>query len=710
MDAYTAKQIAEALQITQQAVNKRAARDGWTVAGTRRARGGGKLYALASLPEDVRAAVVVREAERGAPRLPGAETAIPEWANQRGLDRYRVVHEFLAYHQRRGGTKGKALDLFLEAFNAGLILPQVAQRLGTVSRPTLYRWEQALRESDDDYRALCDRRGKWTAGGAKGAGQLDRHTACTVLDLWLDPRKPSVSAVYRMVKFAMENEGKEVPSERTVRRFLKRYEREHADIVVLKREGEKAYKDKIGAFLTRDQGRLAVGDVCVADGHVLNFQVRNPFTGKPERPVLLCWFDWASRLPVGWEIMPTENPIAVASAYRMACLTYGKPARVAYLDNGSAFRDKYFTKTDADLGELNGLYARLGTGVQFAAPYNAREKVVERFFRTLDQQFEVFLAPYVGPDVSKKPAYMLPNEPYHTAKKTDYVPTIAEAATWLGAFVAWYGMQPHRGLDGQRPMDVLEAGRGPGMTEEQVADLDRHFRWRFEATPRRCRITIPGTGVEYENDALHGRSGKVLAMYSWADLSRVHLYTMDGTPLGEALPVESVHPMAEQLGDRLDLLLLREAQRRQKRLRAQTMAEVRELDKTLATMSAGPVLHGRSQRLQLVDKPEPKRPEQPAMSAEEKARLTAVAERARQERAAREAAPAYTPPDYFPSRLDRYDFLFGVSVKQGLKLRPEDAAFMAEYEQSAEWADFGSRYQKLRALYARLNQTTEVAG
>ena len=47
------------------------------------------------------------------------------------------------------------------------------------------------------------------------------------------------------------------------------------------RDGEKALSDKVEPYIKRDASLLEVGDILVADGHVLNFNVINPFTGKP---------------------------------------------------------------------------------------------------------------------------------------------------------------------------------------------------------------------------------------------------------------------------------------------------------------------------------------------------------------------------------------------------------------------------------------------
>lgn len=56
----------------------------------------------------------------------------------------------------------------------------------------------------------------------------------------------------------------------------------------------------------------------IADGHTLNFQVINPFTGKPQRATLVGFLDWKSTALVGYEIMMSENTQCIASALRNA--------------------------------------------------------------------------------------------------------------------------------------------------------------------------------------------------------------------------------------------------------------------------------------------------------------------------------------------------------------------------------------------------------
>jgi putative transposase len=61
---------------------------------------------------------------------------------------------------------------------------------------------------------------------------------------------------------------------------------------------------------------LNVGDVWVADGHTIAFDIIHPATGKPVRMTLILILDWASRYPVGASIAMTEDSQHILTAFR----------------------------------------------------------------------------------------------------------------------------------------------------------------------------------------------------------------------------------------------------------------------------------------------------------------------------------------------------------------------------------------------------------
>ena len=107
---------------------------------------------------------------------------------------------------------------------------------------------------------------------------------------------------------------------------------------------------------------------------------------------MVLFLDWKSTALVGYEIMLEENTQCIASALRNAIINLDMIPKVVYQDNGRAFRAKYFTddKGFSELG-FNGLYSKLGIETVFARPYNARAKVIERFFKEFQEGFEKWL-------------------------------------------------------------------------------------------------------------------------------------------------------------------------------------------------------------------------------------------------------------------------------------------------------------------------------
>ena len=91
------------------------------------------------------------------------------------------------------------------------------------------------------------------------------------------------------------------------------------------------------------------------------------------------------------------------------------------------FRSNSFSD-DKGFGELGfyGLYAKLGIETVFARPYNARSKVIERFFKEFQEGFEKLMPSYVGSSIINKPAYLKRKENFHKNLHQDYVPTIEE--------------------------------------------------------------------------------------------------------------------------------------------------------------------------------------------------------------------------------------------------------------------------------------------
>lgn len=287
---------------------------------------------------------------------------------------------------------------------------------------------------------------------------------------------------------------------------------------------KKHFLTKSQPYIKRDASLLDVGDILVADGHKLAFQVINPFTGKPCRATLVGFLDWKSTALVGYEIMLEENTQCIASALRNAIINLDMIPKIVYQDNGRAFRAKYFTD-DKGFGELGfyGLYAKLGIETVFARPYNARSKVIERFFKEFQEGFEKLMPSYVGSSIINKPAYLKRNEKFHSNLHNDYIPTIEETIKMIDMWLKFKNSQPCTNAPNKTIAEVLENRKKQNIDKSLLDDL-------MLATEVK---TIQRNGVrflncDYFDERLYGLRGKVLVKYNLFDLTNVKIFTLKG--------------------------------------------------------------------------------------------------------------------------------------------------------------------------------------
>lgn len=578
----TRKEVEELLGVSYEAVNK-ACRKGKfkTIISTGR---GGKRYliALSSLPPEARLKYMQEQGmlepcllQAPAPIVQTPTVQAPEKYKKIALAKLDLVRLWREF-RNGAGKKTEADRAFLKAYNSRALAPNIYEILGEVSLTSLYRWIDQLEGTDDWVRLIP----KWNPGS--NGYKLTKVEEDAVLRFLLDPKQIKIGYAIRLAKFWLKQKGIESEAHPiTFRRFVDKWKSQNYDKWVLAREGQKALKDTLIPFIRRHPESLEVGDVLVADGHRLNFQVINPFTGKPCRAVLVGYLDWKSFALVGYEVMLEENIQCIASALRNAIIRLGKFPKLTYQDNGKAFRARFFTGSpDFNESGLYGLFARLGIGAEFAMPYNARAKVIERWFQEFTETFEKLIPSYVGSSIAKKPAYLLRNEKFHKALHREYIPTIEETIQLIEAWLDFDYSQPCPHVNGKTKGEVLNEGRGSGvdinllddlMMEEKISTINRNG--------------IRFLRAEYWNEALFALREQVIIKYSLFDLSCIKVYDLKGNFICEAERRMPVNPMARHLGDARDMEELKRQiaeQRRLERKAKEGLKEILSLRKEIA--------------------------------------------------------------------------------------------------------------------------------
>ena len=476
-------------------------------------------------------------------------TFVAESAKLTALARVDVVVALKEY-RKKFKTKKEADAMFLDLYNSGMFMPKVFRYLGTISIGTLYRWVKAY-EKHETHESLIPQY-KYSKQGEYNT-ILNDEMKHIFLRFLLHENKFCVGKAIKLSKEILYKKGYEtLPCDLTFKRYAENFRKNHYDEWILKREGMKAYHDKVEPYIERDISKLEVGDVLIADGHVLNFQVINPFTGKPTRATLVGFLDWKSTALVGYEIMMTENTQCIASALRNAIINLGMIPKVVYQDNGKAFKSKYFQNCDFDEEGFNGVYANLGIHSVFAKPYNARAKVIERFFLEFQEEFEKMMPSYIGTSIEDKPAWLKRGEDLHRkmhqANTKGYIPTVQAAIKYINCWIKYHNSKPCPNNEQITIKECLNTVQKQNIDKNILNDLMMKTEVR---TINRGEVTF--LGLHFRNDFLIDLREKVFIRYSLFDLTKVYVYSVKGEFLCIAKQVEKVHPMANHLGTVKDM-------------------------------------------------------------------------------------------------------------------------------------------------------------
>lgn len=490
----------------------------------------------------------------------------PEKSKKIALARLDLLNQWKEF-RRKSDNKLQADYDFVSLHNTSN--SQLFEILGKISRGTLHRWKNIINETEDYTKLIPQYR----------YAKVNEYRTCLTdeeikifMGLLLHPNRLCIGKAIALTKYKLQQQGQSyIPADITFRKYANWFKKNNYDKWVLARDGEKVLSDKVEPYIKRDASLLEVGDILVADGHVLNFNVINPFSGKPTRATLVGFLDWKSTALVGYEIMLEENTQCIASALRNSIINLDMIPKIVYQDNGRAFRAKYFTD-DKEFTELGfqGLYSKLGIETVFARPYNARAKVIERFFKEFQESFEKLLPSYVGSNIQNKPAYMMRNEKLHKQLHNDFMPTLDETIKMIDMWLNFKNSQPCPNAPNKTMAEVLESRKRQNVDINLLDDL-------MLATEVK---TIQRNGIrflncDYFDERLYGFKSKVLIKYNLFDLTSIKVYTTKGEYLCTAERVIETHPMAKLLGTVTDFEDYKQKIVKQRKLHKKTINAVK---------------------------------------------------------------------------------------------------------------------------------------
>ena len=375
-----------------QGINYQARKNNWQ-SRKRVGKGGGKEYALASLPQEIQTDIRTKFVASIIKAKPKSLTAdlrqvelktLTEKQREVAGARMALVAQVAQLEQAQ--PRYKAIKFFCEQIKHGGISSDLMRLVETannkkgknrtLSDRTLNQWVLDYEKADSPEERL------------KALAPMQRVAKKAEEIVWL----PDFLAIYRQTnginvaeayhyfsaewdaRFADEPLRLEMkPSIDQVRAALAKLPKHIKEI------GRKTGSElrAINTYVKRDWSVLQVNDVWVGDGHAMKLKVAHPEHGRPFIPEVTLIMDAASRFIVGWSASLAENVIAVADALRYGVERYGIPA-IYYSDNGGGEKNWMLD------GDITGMLPRLGINHQTGIPGNPQGRgIIERVHQTI---------------------------------------------------------------------------------------------------------------------------------------------------------------------------------------------------------------------------------------------------------------------------------------------------------------------------------------
>lgn len=483
------RQIADAIGVHKSAAEKRANKQAWGFTEQTGRGGRRRLYNLASLPSDVRAAVArhlaitaasqtkrsdeylagqriarqqnitdsidakvqQRKVENGAKNAVALSTSKKSRMEAR-LDLLTRLDVFA--NQRRIGICNAMQD-FCQAYGSGdLQVPiEVRQFVGPDLCPmTLRRWRKILKTQ-----GAAGLAGEY--GNREGSSIIDTNESMRDLVIGILADKPHVSAriVYQAIEVRFSDT---LPSPRTVARFMDKWKSENAEAFLAVtnpdawKNKHKAAFGKLDEDIVRINQRWQVdstpGDIHLIDG----------------RYNILGAIDLATRR-VKLHVAKTSSAEAVSILLRKCILSWGVPEQIK-MDNGADYASE---RVQRSLKALDII-------AKFSQPFSPWEKGnIERVFRSFSHGLLELLPGYAGHNVNDAQALRASKSFAEQLFKKNASTEIKITAAELQSFCdQWcdnvYAHAEHQGLNGKTPFQRTAEFRNPIRTIDDLRALD----------------------------------------------------------------------------------------------------------------------------------------------------------------------------------------------------------------------------------------------
>ncbi len=469
---------------TVRGITKMSTRDGWK-SRPRTARGGGREYSIASLPEPARLHLAAAALTASAPAREGAgvgrrllleeriEGRVELQQRRQGMaqtpqlqdravermDARLVVLSMVDNFAARAGLKlAPAIEAFVDLYNQrGMEIDAgVLEAMPEISAGSIYRWRKRLQT--EGAAALAGR-----YGNRSGATKIDQVAEIRDLVLGILKEHPHAGAKHILRAIRARYQADLLPSLRALQRWVKRW----------KAQNKQLHLAVTNPDAWRSRYRAAGGD---ADEHIhapnqlweLDSTPADVMLADGQRHAIIGVIDVYTRR-MKLHVSHTSKATAIAALVRRTMLDWGVP-EAARTDEGSDYTSKHMMR----------VFMGLGIRHIICPPFSPERKpFIERALGTFSHDLVELLGGFVGHNVAERKAIESRRSfADRLMKRGDEQLELRMTAEELQEFCDnWtdtiYAHDAHSGLNGKTPFEMSTAERWTikSITDERSLDV-----------------------------------------------------------------------------------------------------------------------------------------------------------------------------------------------------------------------------------------------
>lgn len=464
-----------------------------------------------------RARIEVEVAQRRARKEAGLArfAALPDGdRKQRAQARLWMLERLAEYRRSHAGTKRGTRAAFAEALNQGEIpspdwvVPHFPLYEGrrALTEPTLERWESAY--EDHGPAGLLD-----GYGNRKGQSKIATDPTRMQIVLGAMLQQPHITP--KKVHQYLDAKGLNGMSVKAVERFMTQWKADNAQVWTYMTNPDKWKNVYMPAHGDHFDGITALNQLWELDSTPADWMLIDG------RHSVLGVVDLYTRR-LKFCVSRTSKATAVCTLVRRAILDWGVPETVR-TDNGQEYVSN----------QVDGVLRSLEILQDICLPFASEDKAaIERAIKTMLHGILDLLPGFIGHNVAERKVIearaSFAKRVMTAGEVIDIRMTAAELQTKLDQWCEVYHAEPHSGLNGRSPLEMIGAWVKPVRRISDERALDALL------LPVGGTRTVTKKGIQYDNHdyiapSLTAHTGQeVLLKIDESSLGRLYVYTLEG--------------------------------------------------------------------------------------------------------------------------------------------------------------------------------------